>query len=39
MASAKDSALYVLGRTDDITKHYRLGARIGQPGQFGYAQM
>jgi len=28
---------WVIGLTDRIDKHYKLGARLGEPGQFGYA--
>jgi calcium-dependent protein kinase len=37
-AAAKiDSSKWVVGKTDDIRKSYKLGRNLGQPGQFGYA--
>ena len=31
------SSQYVVGKTEDIRKHYQFGNKIGQAGQFGYA--
>lgn len=36
--SAAAQLQWVLQPTEPITNHYRLGVRLGQPGQFGYAQ-
>jgi serine/threonine protein kinase len=36
--SKKSKDVYVIGKTAGIKTVYNLGARLGQPGQFGYAQ-
>jgi len=35
--ASKPKGDWVIGKTDDINKFYKLGKQIGLPGQFGYA--
>jgi len=36
-ATADKGKIWVIDRTEDINKYYKLSRRLGQPGQFGYA--
>lgn len=37
LSSKSTNQLWVFKPTDPIEQHYKLGRRLGQPGQFGYA--
>jgi hypothetical protein len=38
-SSGSVSATWIFGKTEPITKYYKLGKTLGQPGQFGFAQV